>query len=1568
MKKHTIAAPGRLGSFVLALALCVALLAQGITREVPYGGLDGTVVMRENGRALPDATVILRPNHGMDWDELQAMPEEDRPRSYVTETDEEGKFAFRAVAAGDYFLEASGKAHSIETLQISVAEGKPVAMSLELEPSAPYLDIYANQHVFTPEEEIKVQVHGFVEAGEVQFDVYRLDVASIVSKGTVRATLEPFSNGAVPPDAQRASRVTLPVEGRDLEGTFRQFFRLPELQEGMYWVVCGAGDLKKGTYLNVTRIAMVTKAARGKLTTFVTEISTGAPISGASVGVADSGKLKNGAITAPDGLAELALGQDRSGYVGAIATHGGSSAFVDLYQGADEGVGQVRFFVYADRSIYRPGDEVHFKGILRKLTGSTYSTPGTGTVQFEIRDADQTLVEKGSLPVSSAGTYAGSFRVNGEASPGSFAIKSRFGEAESTDYVTIAAYRKPEYSITVRPERPYFVRGERARMVVEAEYYFGSPVAGAEVTASIYREPLWDWGTESGEEGEEAYEGGYGGEWIEEIKATTDSNGRAVIEFGTRHEDAWDDQTDTVYSVDASVTDGDKYFSGRGSVKVVRGGFGLAAESHHYVVDEGQPVEVVIRAYRHENKDPRPNVEIKLVSGYEVWTDMESVFRPTETRTVRTGPDGTARASFSPRKGGSFRIKAEARDDRGNTIGAESFVWVYAGASESYGPPVDLDLKLDKKAYRVGDTAKVLIRCARHGGSALVTVEGERVYYAKVVKLEGPTTEVELPITDDYRPNAFVTVAYVKDKKFGSRQRRFGVDLGLKRLAIDIRSDKAVYKPGETATYSIATADEAGRPVAADLSLGIVDEAIYAIAEDRTDIVEGFYPKRYNQVTTGYSFEEIYLDGGDKAPGDIPIRSKFRDTAFWMPTVRTDATGRATVRVQLPDNLTTWRATAVGATADTAVGQTIQKVRARKDLMVRLLTPAFFVQQDSQRLLAMVTNDTGRDADVNVQIAATGVLVDGSARRSLGVRAGETKSIEWTMSAPDAGAATITAKAWSGSFSDGVQATFEVQPHGRTFTDVESGEVRGTAEEKLAVRPGAHPGFGSLTIHVSPSVATGLLQSLDELIGFPYGCVEQTMSRFMPTVVVAKLLADFRLPKPKLAARIPEMVAEGYARLRKMQHADGGWGWWENDASNLFMTALVLEGLHRARAAGFEPNPAMAERAIAWAKQELPKRAQATSEWRAHDDESGRIYLLYALGLWGESGFASKYLTVRDFIASDAYDAANLALLYGNLGKDWISRRDAALAKMIGLANDSSGAIHWPERYWGNETTGRCLLALSSIRPDDPRIPSAVRGLMLARRGGYWYSTRDTSFVIVALAEYLRATGSLVENAELRVLLNDREVRKYAISPDSILNPDLRIDIPIVDLRQGENVVRFEKSGAGACFYSIQLRQTVVEELLPPMTSVPGLSVTRSFHALTTQRMENGTLRLMPSDGSVSHAERGDILRCSVQVTTEKPRQFVMLEVPIPSNCRVTERAEIGPYEEWTWWFDKLVVRDDRVAFFVQNLPIGTHQFTFAFRAENSGVGHALPAVIANMYDTSERASSAESTLEVSGP
>ncbi len=1575
----------RFFTLILGIAACVGLLSASVTQEVPRGGVHIIVTMSENHKPLPKAWVELTYKPGQEEVEVPATSvsgdELEPTHKSVSQyhryrTNKDGEITVNNLPAGLYAITGDARAHNAQRQLITLDEAKTNEIKLELDPNSPYLELYSSKRVFTPDDKPSIEMRGFDPANKATIGYYKLDLSKIAAKGGLSRLLYSFSRpgnegGSDPTKSStETKKFDKAITSKDVEGIFTEPVDLPKLDEGFYYVTCQVGDNIKATYLNISTIGLITETSGKDALCYVADLVSGKPIKGAGIEAAEGAGFHRITSTDDKGLARVTVSQSISKKALVLATYGKSKAVVDFDNESSGNGRSARIFIYSDRPIYRPGDTIQFKGIVRALDGLKYKLPGAGEVKVQIRDSDETTVKEMSLPLSAKGTFNGEFATNVEDKPGEYTVNANYNGAQFTYFATIAAYRKPEFSIKVESGKKFYVYGDKASATVKAEYYFGGPVIGAKVEAYVTRRAHYSYDDESdymdyaSDEGGDS-SGGHGyyqkefqGEYNEKIEATTNAKGEAVIAFDTKTEDDPDiPDYDLDFSVSASITDASgKYFEGSGDVPVKRGDVTAALTTDRYIVDPGDVVNASLAVKRQADKAPVAGRKVTVVVGYEEWNDNKSVFTAKETLTGVTDAKGIATIPVKVGDEGSLVLKSTVSDEGGRPV--KSVDYVYVEGDRTFGPPEQkFDITLDKKSYHVGDRCKVLIETSKAGGSALVTVQAEKIYATYVVDLTKKSSTLTIPVTHDYAPNVWVSAVAIENKKEKEASSKLVVDLKEHDLNVAVTPDKADYLPGDTANVTIKTTDSDGRPVPADLSLGVVDESIYALRADDTNLKKSFYPMRQDSVRTNYSFEEIYLDGGDKAGLNIPVRTKFLDTASWQPSIETDANGIAHTSIKLPDNLTSWRATAVGVSDSTQIGMTRVNFRARKPLSVRLELPSFLVQQDSQKVTVIVTNDTGQDAQVNVRFDAKGVGVGGQTLQKVSVSAARPVSLTWDLLTNQSGTAQIAARVWiDGGANDGEQRNLPIESHGRLIVESHAGEVRDETSVNFDLSRNADRYTGRLNLSLSPTLGTTIYQSLDDLINFPYGCTEQTMSRFLPTVMLASTLKQLNI-RSDLQARVPDIVSTGFARLAKMQHSNGAWGWWEYDSEDRFMTAYVLDGLKRAKAAGFESDKINEDGAIRWAKKQM--KEDPKSAWGSEDF----LYLCFALAEYGSKDAAKEGL--KRVSADSACEVALLALADHEVGDEAGSR--AALAKLHGLAKVDGDIAHFPRLDWeyGDESVDFPLIALTTLVPQDPLVPKLVRYLVADRKGDMWFSTRDSSFALIGLIQYMKQSSDTGSPLDIEVSLNGAQLKRVHFDPANQFSPDLKISIPVSKLSSGPNRIEFRRlNGTGLCYFSGDLRQIELADHLLPVDS-RGLTISRDYHLLEPQQMEDGNFELRPTKKSIEQAKPGDLIRVEITVASSDNRQFMMVEDPIPSGCRITEREYVDEGETWGYWWSQIIVRDDRAAFFMRYLTPGIQKLTYTMRVEQLGIGHALPPTISNMYDPAQTASGCENLLKV---
>jgi len=1566
----------------VTLILAGAILAYAIGSETPVGSLRGKVIAQESGNPI--------------WArvKLQRQPEKDgRSESFQKESTD-GTFRFVDIPAGEYTMSVECRYRHTPPIKIEVEEGKTVEIDVEVPPGDPFVDLYIHQHVFTPDERAQVTCRGYLKSSFLELDIYKVNLDAFLKTyyGSLQRLLGIRSYYW---DNDEHSKVDLTrntaltrvkffkqaITSHESDGVFTQRIDLPTLRPGLYVVAVRGNDIRRLGWVMVTSLGLVTKTAGSELLAFVTDLKSGIPKTSAKVSVySNSGKVISGKTT-PNGLVSFNLptNQDKGSERTVVATDGDSFAFVSAYMSLTREPGHT-VYAYTDRPVYRPGQTVYFKGIVRKFVNEKYQAIAGKPVKVEVRDPRDTLVYRGALITNRFGSYHGKFDLNPETATGTYSLVTIIdgeGREEGTTF-RVAAYSKPEFSVKVEFAKKRYIRNDRVKARISASYYFGAPVVNARVSYIIRRTPYWLF-YEDEDFGDYEYEdyGGYG-EVVDEGELMTDDNGIAEVAFRAAWPEpetnyGWDN--DQEFFLEAWVTDASRRgASGSSSVIVTRGEFALNVTPDLYVVQPGSKVRISIEAKDYD-KNPIQNKELTAVIGREYWIENRHRFDRWEEKRLTTDRSGRASFEFIPKRAGNIRVTVVSKDARGNNIMGSTYVWCYSEALEDTSAQFpDLQLVTDKKSYRPGETAKLLINANDPGPTALVTVEGPRIYDKFTVKLSSKSTAVDIPIKSAYRPKFYIGVCFVHNKNFVDQQARAKVSLGAQMLSVKIATDKERYLPGEKAIYRIKTQDSAGKPVSAELSLGVVDEAIYAVAEDRTEpILDYFYSHKPNEVDTQFSFPQIYLSDPDKATAlakmprralsDVYTRKRFLDTAFWKPDIVTDSNGEATVTFDLPDNLTTWRATARAITLDTRCGQAVDTVLAQQDLLIRLEMPRFAVQGDTTTISAIVHNYTGSKQNVKIDFEAPGLKVRGKTRPRIEVPDRDSRRVDWAVGAPKPGDFRITVRATCQTTGDAIQITLPVYPHGEERTATITGELIGNASKLLyvPVRRDSIPETTKLRIRLAPSLASAMLGSLEYLAQYPYGCTEQTMSAFLPDVILQRTMKELGIRNARLEEELPDMVSKGLFRLYRLQLEDGGWSWCEYGKADPWMTAYVCYGLLTARNAGFVVNNDVLSRGLGKLA-ELVKRPKLDVGTKAYG------YYVLALAERGdketESWPARQLTRISRIQDLDVHTLAITTLGLAHVGL--IDQAQTMLKRLWSRAIAEPSFVHWEDnknRVASDvETTALALQATLKVNPKDLRVNRVIRWLMTRRQGNCWYSTRDTAMTLYAMADYLKSTHELAPDYDTIIKINDKIVARLRFDKASILEPDIEIAVSARDLRKGRNKVLIGKSGKGSLYYSLSLTQYLTKDKLNAVVTGSGVSIARSYYKPGRVYSENGEASGLGAP--VKGCSSGDVILVRLTLNATKRLEHLLLEDFLPAGCEVTDQGHVD-YWDWNYWWIGRDVRDEKISFYIDSLSPGKHVVTYYMRAGIPGKYRAMPAQVWAMYDPRVRATTAEAEFDV---
>jgi len=672
----------------------------------------------------------------------------------------------------------------------------------------------------------------------------RVDLASV----DVHRDGEPIRDDAAP--VVRRWRENVPGEIPYAPGQ-KTLDMKPQLTIGAYVLTAEAEGKRSDALIVVSDANIVTHSLAGRSDIYVSDALHGAPIADARVRVWHWERKGNDTVavsqrlrTDANGIAHADI-ERSSGQILIMASAGARQALFRSYvYGSYGDEAQWRFYAFTDRPAYRPGETVHWKMIARERdhAGDEWQTPAKRTVEYAI-NGPRGKVASGVATFNDFGSFWADLPVTASMPLGSYAIALR-GDADRTlgyaQLFTLEEYKLPEFTISLDTPTPYRL-GDTVETAIDARYYFGAPVTSAAVDVHVTRAPLfpaepWQW-RQSGTNREVLHR-----------TVRTDANGRALVRFDTSV-----DTDNSSYVVSACATDSSRrQVCTSGSIVVLMQRYRVAANAKHRVAAPGDPIAVDFKATDAKEKPVEASGTVTVTR--KTWDAAERRYRETRVSTARVATDaaGAARFTFRPDRDGYYFVSWSSVDAAAgapkrarDVVTAQTAVWVTSKSSVSYGyHTAGLELIVDREGLRAGGRAPVLIATPAAGRWVLLTTSGDRIIDTQLIHLDGSVKVIDIPLDRRHVPDFQIAASSVFDDAMSSTTEQLDV-ADDRAITVDVKADRETYKPRERGSVTIATRDAAGKPVAAEVSLAVLDESVTAIAkEDAIDPQSYFYPKR----------------------------------------------------------------------------------------------------------------------------------------------------------------------------------------------------------------------------------------------------------------------------------------------------------------------------------------------------------------------------------------------------------------------------------------------------------------------------------------------------------------------------------------------------------------------------------------------------------------------------------------------------------------------------------------------------------------------------------------------------
>ncbi|MFD2257177.1 alpha-2-macroglobulin [Luteolibacter algae] len=1307
-----------------------------------------------------------------------------------------------------------------------------------------------------------------------------------------------------------------------------------------------------------------------------------------------------------------------------------------------------RAFMFTDRSLYRPGEKVRIKGIVRNQLGNAIAHSKKAPARIAIIDPTEKEIFTQAVEISELGSFDLTYRLP-DSQTGDHIIRLEFPEdlelaknikdwekqaalessASFSLDLKVEEFRRNAFELAQKIDPPA-VGARELTAKLTATYYQGLPVAAgaastfSEVTAvNPYPERFRDYLFGDHRVDDWRYWYNYFGyrddDADNEVTGTSFESDQVLSNQGFAELSvkipAGDFPSAQEVSIATEVTDANHqtltaqstvtvhpadYYAGISRLdRLVR--VGGEVPFRLVVTDAaGEPAEVDIPLSVVLSREVHTHTKVTNADGDTV-TESERSEEVVATKEVVVSAADSAGEGLTfpvtPANIGLHFLTVKGRDAAGrefatvirfHVYGAEEYPWKYEDGMR-------IKLVSEKKSYLPGETARVLVLSPIEG-TALVTVEREKVLSSYLTEIKAENPVIEISLSDDHAPNAYVSVLIVKGAAESAReikepQLRLGYcELTVKnvrdRLAVQLNPAGESYRPATEATVSGRVTLADGTPAAgAEVTLYAVDEGTLAVmGYDTPDPMAHFYEPRDLSIDAGTSFHSFLSENADMrvfsnkgffvgGGGDLNklaeiFRKNFDPCAAWAPAVVTAADGSFSHSFTLPDTLTRYRVIAVAHHSGAAFGHGESALVVKKPLMLEPKLPRFAHQGDLVTTQVMVQNASGRAATWEVTCSTadgentSSATLEGAPRQSVTLDPDGSAVLTFPVRINDTGTIRVSYSArplsladggltpqLEASLSDAVSETFISNFPMPLLRQLVSRRLPGGTEDlRSLLDENLSSATGSVELDLASSPLVNIASSVEYLLTYPYGCAEQTSSAMMPWFAVKNLRPYVPAFSGVSDKKIADAIQVGVARLLGMQLADGSFSYWPGSTeTNGWVTPYASMALVLASQNGASVPPSSLQKA----SQYLIASLRGAGESKSSAELENHARTLYTLALLGQPQASYHALMTEKlpFMTAGARSLLAASIALGSEGRP----------KVLGVAKgvlDSPVKFHQLDQpdYWGPDFAADAakLIALLAIDPSSEAGDKALDKLLNDRNPyGHWRNTWMNGWSLYAVSQYAAARQHDAKEIQLSLRTADGE-RTIQLSRE---NPAQTVSIPLTP----SSMMELKASAP------VFLRMKVAgKPPIAPLAAVAknGLSIERFYEKV----LSNGQTEVLKNPAL------GDLIRVTLQVTLPRDdSRYLIVEDPLPSifetvNSEFSSQtsAQSIRTSEDDWSVSHSELRSDRAVFFMDHVwKKGTYKLTYLARCTIAGDVNTPPAKVESMYEPENFALSASQTF-----
>ncbi len=1337
------------------------------------------------------------------------------------------------------------------------------------------------------------------------------------------------------------------------------------LKPGLYYYVIQSPDLPKPTpapaslLMVVSNIQLTLKVSANEVFVWAVSLDSNKPLSGAKISLYQDNKgalASLGEVTTDgNGTASLSTPTRSDPYAPVYAVSGkpGDPNFSLSLSTWNSGLGAWEFglstttsgnqpfvYLYTDRPIYRPGQTIDLRAVLRQEYNGRYSLSSLKKLTIRIfgdyspASGEQPLLAKVPVNLSDFGAGSASYTLPAAAQPGFYHMEV---EEVTGSYLPfqVADYRKPEIDLSVAFSKAEQNVTEDMTATVKALYFFGAPADNLSFnwtltsSRSYFNIPgLYQTGTFDPQSfAPLLYSLDQGmGKFVANGQGTIGTDGTAMIKVPADMLQSVSPGNIQQLQLNVDLNgQGDFPVSAHAQMTLHPANFYIGVKPEAWSGQAKQEAGFSVQTVDWQAK-PYGNQSLTAAFKKATWKDnpdwtpasslplMLVEYSDVGSTDFQTDAQGQARIAFTPPSAGTYLVDVREKSAQGQTAHTQVLFWAGGEGSTTWPalPNQQIPLTADADEYTAGAKARIFIpNPLGDAALALITVERGKVMRSIVTTVSGSSYALDLPLSAEDAPNVYVSVILLGKNANQQPDFRVGyVELKVKPdaeiLQVDLTPQPAQVQPSGDVKFSILVKDSQGKPVQGEFSLSVVDKAVLALADPNApDIRKAFYDPQPLGVSSSLSLSAsgrrlaVQEPGGRGGGGGglaapPSVRQNFQDTAYWNGDILTDANGAAEVSLKLPDNLTTWVVTVRGLSQDSRVGEAVKEVVVTKDLLIRPLTPRFLVAGDHVELAAMVNNNTAQALNVDVSIQASGLDLDdpAQANQKVNVQANGRQRVSWWVKVQDTAKADLLFSARANDLQDAsrpalgsipVEVYSSPQTYGTSGILSEAGEQL----EVVSIPRSFTPTGGELRVEAAPSLAAAILDGLKAMDAFPGDFTEPVLSRLLPNLETLRILQDLGLNQPNLKEQLQAEIQTGLQSILDIQNKDGGWGWASGEDSDTYLTAYVLFGLARAVKAGLFVDAGVISKAQTYVQAGLIAPAKDSKDWML-DRLSFEVYALQVSGssvqdagglyaVWNRLSPWAKALLAMTLDAKKAGDPRAREIL-----SDLSTH---ALRSSSGAYWETSADNAQVNYASANFTTAVVLTALAHFDPASPLLADGVRNLVAHRRfTGGWDSSFESAWILLALADTLQGTGDLQASFAFSATLNGSPLLNGQAGGANALTP-VEARVPLSSLSpDAPNALKLtHEAGDGRLYYRAFLQVDRPVETAPALDQ--GLSITRAYYAAGQDCRK---VDCQPVS-SVSLAVANPTLLVRLTVTVPHPMYSVVVEDFIPAGAEIVD-------------------------------------------------------------------------------